>query len=144
MVPCLHRGNIYIKRELGEWRDQKYIPLVGAKPRLTCGGSQTTLSEGRRNRAENGNMRKLGRINRLGSVFTPRQYLYQKGARGMDRPEMYSFSRCKNPSYLCWPSNYPVSREVVKGRERKPSQIGEDQSPWYRVCTKAIFTSKGS
>ena len=98
MVPCLHQGNIYIKRELGEWRDQKCIPLVGAKTYRTCGGSQTTLSEGSRYRAENGNMRKLGRINRLGSVFAPSQYLYQKGARVMERPEMYSFSRCKNPS----------------------------------------------
>ena len=71
-------------------------------------------------------------------------YLYQKGARGMESPEMYSFSRCKTPSDLYWPSNYPVSRKVVKSRERKPAQIGEDLSHWYRVCTKAIFISKGS
>ena len=25
-VPCLHLGNIYIKRKLGEWRAQKYNP----------------------------------------------------------------------------------------------------------------------
>ena len=62
----------------------------------------------------------------------------------MERQEMYSFSRCKNRSYLFGPSNNPVSREVVKGRERKPAQIGEDLSPLYRVCTKAIFISKGS
>ena len=144
MVPCLYQGNIYIKRELGEWRDQKCIPLVGAKSRLTCGGYQTTLSEGRRYRAENRNLRKFGRILRLGTVCSPRQYLYQKTPRGMESPEMYSFSRCKNPSYLCWPSNYPVSREAVNGPERKPAQISEDLSPWYRVCTKAIFISKGS
>ena len=86
MLLCLHQGNIYIKMELGEWRDQKCIPLVGAKTPLTCGGSPTTLSEGRRYWVENGNMRKLGRINRLGTVFAPRQYLYQKSARGMESP----------------------------------------------------------
>ena len=56
---------------------------------------------------------------------------------------MYSFSLCKNRSYLSGPSNYHVSREAVKGRERKPAQIGEDLSPWHRVSTKAIFISKG-
>ena len=141
---CLHQGKIYIKRELGEWRVQKCIPLVGAKTPLTCAGRQTTPSEGRRYRAENGNLRKFGRIHRHGTVCAPRPYLYQKTARGMESPELYSFSRCKNPSYLCWPSNYPVSREAVKGRERKLAKIWEDLSPWYRVCTKAIFISKGS
>ena len=27
MVPCLQKGNIYTKRKLRVWRDQKYIPL---------------------------------------------------------------------------------------------------------------------
>ena len=121
LVPCLHQGNIYIKRELRIWRDQKCIPLVGAKTTLTCAGRQTTLSEGRRYRAENGNLWKLGRIYRFGTVFAPRQYLYQKTAMGMERSEMYSFSRCKNRCYLGGTSNYPVSRVAVKGRERKPS-----------------------
>ena len=30
MVPSLHKGNIYTKRKLWVWRDQKCIPLVGA------------------------------------------------------------------------------------------------------------------
>ena len=34
MVPCLHEGNIYTKRKLRAWRDQKCIPLVGAITRL--------------------------------------------------------------------------------------------------------------
>ena len=113
LVPYLHQGNIYIKRELGVWRDQKCITLVGAKTPLTYGGSQTTLSEGWRYKSENGNLRKLGRINRLGTGFAPRQYLNEKTAMGMERPEMYSFSRCINHSYLCRPSNYPISREAV-------------------------------
>ena len=108
LVPCLHQGNIYIKRELGVWRIQNCIPLVGAKTPLTCAGRQTTPSQGRRYRAENGKLSKFGMIYCLGTVCAPRQYLYQKTARGMERPEMHSFSRCKNHSYLCWPSNYPV------------------------------------
>ena len=62
-----------MKRELGLWRDHKRIPLVGAKTPPTCAGRQTTPSQGRRHRVENGNLRKLGRNNRLGTVFAPIQ-----------------------------------------------------------------------
>ena len=103
MIPCLHQGYIYIKRELGVWRVQKCIPLVGAKTPLTCDGRQTTPCQGRRYRAVNGKLRIFGRIHRRGTVCAPRQYLYEKTARGIESPEMYSFNRCKNPSYLCWP-----------------------------------------
>ena len=100
LVQCLHQGNIYIKRELGLWRDQKCIPLEGAKTPLTCAGRETTPSQGRRYRAENGNLRKFRRIHRLRTVCAPRQYIYQKTVMGMERPEMCSFSRCKNRCYL--------------------------------------------
>ena len=90
MVPCLHQGNIYTKRKLRVWRDQKCIPLVGAITPLTCAGRQSTPSRGRQNRAQNGKLRKLGRTYRHGTVFAPRKYLYQKEATGMERPEMYS------------------------------------------------------
>ena len=113
MVPCLHQGNIYMQRELWVWRDHKCIPLVGSKSPLTCAVLQITLSQGRRYMAENGNLRKLGRTYRHGTVFAPRQYLYEKGAMGMERPEIHSPSRFKNVSYLCGSPNYPVSREAV-------------------------------
>ena len=45
--------------------------------------------------------------------FAPRKYLYEKEATGMERPEIYFVSRCNNPTYLCGPSKYPVSREAV-------------------------------
>ena len=48
IVPCLHQGNIYTKRKLRVWRDQKCIALVSAKTILTCAGRQNTLSRGRR------------------------------------------------------------------------------------------------
>ena len=113
MVRCLHQGNIYIKRKLWVWRDQKCIFLLRAENPFTCAGCQTTQFERSRYRAENANLRKLGWTYRHFTVFAPRQYLYQHEDKGMERPEMYSPSQCKNPSYLCGPSNYPVSRESV-------------------------------
>ena len=107
MVPYLHQGNNYIKRKLPVWRDQKCISLLSAKTPLTSAGRQTIPSQGSRYRPENGKLHKLGWTCLHGTVFAPRQYLFQKKAMGMERPEMYSPSRCKNHSYLCVPSKYP-------------------------------------
>ena len=113
MVLCLHQGNIHMKRKLWAWRDQKCIPLVGAKTSLTCAGRQTTPSELIWYMPENGKMRQSGWNYCHGTVLAPRQYVYLKEPTGMERPTLYSPSRCENPSYLCGPSNYPVSRESV-------------------------------
>ena len=59
MVPCLHQGNIYTKRKLRVWRDQKCIPLVGATTPLSFAGSQNTLSRGRKDRSQYGKLDKL-------------------------------------------------------------------------------------
>ena len=96
MVPCLHQANIYTKRKLRVWRDRKCIRLVGAVTPLNCAGRHNTPSRGRQYRAQNGKFRKLGRTYGNGTVFTPRKYLYQKEATGMERPEMYSASRSNN------------------------------------------------
>ena len=61
MVPCFHQGNIYNKRKLRVWRDQKCIPLVDAITPLNCEGRQNTPSRGRQYRAQNGKFGKLGR-----------------------------------------------------------------------------------
>ena len=137
------RQHLYQKGARGMERPEMYS-FSRCKNPLTCAGRETTPTQGRRSGAENGNLSKFGRIYRVGTVFAQRQHLYQKGARGMERPEMHSFSRWKYHSYLCLPSNYPVSMEAVKGREWKPARIGEDLSPWYSVCTKAKFISKDS
>ena len=113
MVPCLHQGNTYIKRNLQVWRAQKCIPLVGAIAPLNCAGRHNTPSRGRQYRAQSGKFGKMGWTYGHGSVFAPRKYLYQKEATGMERPEMYSVSRCNNPTYLCGLSKYPVSREAA-------------------------------
>ena len=88
MVPCLHQGNIYMKRKLRVWREQKYIPLVSAITPLNCAGRHNTPSRGRQYRAQNGKFGKLERTYCHGTVFPPRKYLYQKEATGMERPEM--------------------------------------------------------
>ena len=103
----------YTKRKLRVWRDQKCIPLVGAITPLNCEGCHNRPSRGRQYLAQNGKFGKLGRTCGHGTMFPPRKYLYQKEATGMERPEMYSVSRCNNPTYLCGPSKYPVSREAV-------------------------------
>ena len=93
MVPCLHQGNIYTKRKLRIWRDQKCFPLVGAITALNCAGRHNTPSRGRQYRAQNRKFGKLGRTYVHGTVFAPRKHLYQKEATGMERSEMYSVSR---------------------------------------------------
>ena len=89
MVPCLHQSNIYIKRKLRVWRDQKCIPLVNEKTRLTCAGPQTSTSQGSWCRPESGNLHKQWWTCRHGTVFAPRQYLYKNKATGMESREMY-------------------------------------------------------
>ena len=98
MLPCFHQGNIYAKRKQWVWRDQKSIPLVGAITALNCEGRQNTPSRGRQYRAQNGKFGKLERTYGHGNVFAQRKYSYQKEATGMERPEMYSVSRCNNPT----------------------------------------------
>ena len=113
MVPCFHQGNMYTKRKLRVWRDQKCIPLVGGITPLNGAGRQNTPSRERQYRAQKGKWGKLRQTYGHGTVFAPMKYLHKKQATGMERQEMYSNSWCNNPTYLCGPSKYPVSREAV-------------------------------
>ena len=63
------------------------------------------------------------------TVFTPKQCLYQKEATGIESPKMHSSSRCKNRTYLCGTSNYPVSCNPVQSREWKFAEIRVYLSP---------------
>ena len=81
-------------------------------PTYLCGPSKYSVSM-EAIWSQNGNLCKFGRTYRHGTVFAPRKYLYQTKATGMERPEMYSSSRCNNSTYLCGPSKYPVPREAV-------------------------------
>ena len=144
MVPSLHQSNVYIKRKLQVWRVQKCIPLTGAKTALTCAGLQTILSQVSQYSVKNGNLRKSGSTFCHGTLLPPKQCLYQKEATGLESPKMHSSSRCNNCTYLCRTSNYPVSCNPKQGREQKFAESRFYLSPWYRVCTKAMFISKGS
>ena len=84
--------------KLRVWREKKCSPLVRAITPVNYEGRQNTPSRGRQYRAQNGKFGKLGRTYAHGTVFAPRKYLYQKEATGMERPEMYSLSRCNNPT----------------------------------------------
>ena len=107
---CLY---IYIQMKLRIWREQKCIPLVNGETPLTCAGRQTSPSHGRRYRADNRNLCKLGWTYRHGTVFAPRQCLYQKEAMGKENPDMYSTHCYRNTTYLCGPANYLVSCGAV-------------------------------
>ena len=98
MVPCLHQGNIYTKRKLRVWRDQKCYSASRCNNSTYLCGRQNTPSRGRQYRAQNGKLGKLGRSYGHGTVFAPRKYLHQKEATCMERPEMYSVIRCNNPT----------------------------------------------
>ena len=93
---------------------EMYTPTLCKIPSYLCGPS-TTPSKGTWYGAENANMRKLGWTYRHGTVFAPRQYLYQKEDKGMKRPEMYLASRCKTP-LTC------ASHQTIPSQGR-----------WYRV-----------
>ena len=144
MVPCLHQNNPYINRNLQAWRVQKCIPLVCAKTALNYARQQTTLSHVSRYTAENGNLWKSGSTFHHCTVFAPKQFLHQKEAIGMESPKMHSSSRCKNRTCLCGTANYPISSKPVLGLKRKFEEIRVYLSLWYRVCTEAMFISKGS
>ena len=62
----------------------------------------------------------------------------------MESSKMYCPSRCRYRTDQLGARNYPVSREVVQGPEWKYAKLRPYQSPWYRVCTKAMVISKGS
>ena len=86
---------LYLKESTGmEWRAQKCIALVGAETVLTSAGPQTTPFHGDQYMDQNGNMRNFGPTNPHGTSFTPKQWLYQKEAAGMESSKMYCPSWC--------------------------------------------------
>ena len=62
----------------------------------------------------------------------------------MESPKMYCPSRCRYRTYHCVEAKYSVSWGAVQGTEWKYAKLRPYQSPWYRVCTKAMAISKGS
>ena len=107
----IHHGTVFApkqslhQRKLHVWRVPKYIPLVGAKTALTSAGWQATPSHVRQYRAENRILRKSESTFHHGTIFAPKQCLYQKKATCMESSKMHYSSRCKNHTYLCGMAN---------------------------------------
>ena len=108
-IPRLHQSNGYIKRKLRAWRVQKCIALVGADTVLTTAWKQSTPFHGGKYRTPNGNMRNFGLTNPHDTAFSPKAWLYQKEATGMESSKMYCPSRCRYRTYHCVAANYPIS-----------------------------------
>ena len=89
-------------------------------------------------------MGNFGFTNPHGTAFAPKQWLYEKEATGMEISKLYRPSRCRYRTYHCGEAKYPASWGVVQGAELKYAKLRPYQSPWYRVCRKAIVISKGS
>ena len=54
-------------------------------------------------------MRIFGPTNQHGTAFSPKQWLYEKEATGMESSKMYFASRCRYSTYQCGAANYTVS-----------------------------------
>ena len=76
--------------------------------------------------------------------FASMQSLYYMVATIVDSPKMQFPSQCKNPTDRYVSTNYPVSCSAVSGHQWKFSEFLGYLSPWYRVCTNAIFILNGS
>ena len=117
MVWCLHQGNIYIKRKLRVWRDQKYIPLVGGITPLNCASRHNTLSRGRQYRAQKGKFGKLGLTFGHGTVFAPRKYLYRGRQYRAQKGKFGIFGRTYGHGTVFAPRKYLYQKEAT-GMER--------------------------
>ena len=78
------------------------------------------------------------------TAFALKQCLYQKEATCIESPKIYCSSSWKTPTYLCGSAKYPVSWLAVYVQEWKYAKFRAYQSPWCRVCTKAMVRPKGS
>ena len=124
MVPCWHQKNIYTKRKLRVWINQKWIPLVGAITPLTCAGRQNTPSRGRYYRAQNGKLGKLGRTYGSGTVFAPRKYFHQKEATGMGDQKCIPLVGVITPFTCAGRQNTPSRGRQYRAQNRKLGKLG--------------------
>ena len=69
-------------------------------------------------RAENGTLGNFEAVDHNGTVFAPKQCLYQKVAMYMENPKMQSLSRCNKRTGRYGPANNPVSFTTYKAESR--------------------------
>ena len=93
---------------------------------------------------ENGNLGKVGATYLQGTVCAPRQYLYHKEATGMGSLKC---NRCVGAENALVVTGLKILPGFVYSRIWSRMEIWENWgylSTRYRVCTKAMFISKGS
>ena len=76
-------------------------------------GGQMTRFHAPPYRAENGNLGNFEAVDRNGTVFAPKQFLYEKVATGMENLKTQSLWRCNNRTGIYGPGNHPVSFTAV-------------------------------
>ena len=88
MVPCLHQSNVISKGSCGKGEPKNANPESVQKSVLTCTGVQTTRFHAAPYKADNENLRKFEATYRHGTMFAPKQYLFQKEAVGKENSQM--------------------------------------------------------
>ena len=144
LVPYLHQRNIYTKRKLREWRDEKCNPCFSAKSPPRSTDLQSTRFHASPYRAADTNLRKFRATFDHGAVFAPKQCLCQKEATGMESSKIKSLFQCKKPTSQYRPSNYQVFCIATYRSLYNFAEIRGYIWPWYRHCIKLTFISKGS
>ena len=90
------------------WGAYKCNRFLGAVNPLAVTGLQSTRFDASPYMAAIGNLGKFGATFRLGTVFAPRQCLYQKEATGVGSLKMESLSRCSKPTGGYGPAIYSL------------------------------------
>ena len=121
MVPGLHQGNIYTKRKLRVWRDQKCTTLVGAITPLTCAGSQNTQSRGKQYRAQYGKFGKLGRSYGHGTEMC----LHQGNIHTKRKLRVWRDQRCIPLVGIITPLTCAGSQNTLSRGRKDRSQYGK-------------------
>ena len=88
MVPCLHQGNVNIKRKLRVWGAYKCNPFASAINPLAVTGPQSSGYDTPPYILDVGNFEKFGATYRHGTVFAPKQCSYEKKAKGEESLKM--------------------------------------------------------
>ena len=132
------------QREATCMESSKCIALVGAENPLTSAGPKSSPLHRGRYGIENGKMQNFVHPNHHGTVFAIKQWLHHREATCMESSKMYCPRRCRKPTYPSEAKSSPLLGGRYGIDNEKNAQFRAPQSPWYRVCTKAMVTSEGS
>ena len=92
--------------------------------------------------AVNGNLGNIEAVENNDTAFAPKQCLYQKVAVGLESSKLHSPSRCNKRTGRYGPAKTRFHAPRIAQR-MEICELQRCQKQWYRLCTKAIFISKG-